>query len=308
MTAARLTPIVTTVSSPTEQRNPRTLEIDTVSTLDVLQLINAEDALVPPAVAAVLPQLAVVVDRAVDALRGGHRVHYFGAGTSGRVGVQDAAELMPTFDLEPNRVVAHHAGGVGALVTALEDVEDDTSAGWADADDVDAGDVVVGLAASGRTPYVLSALSRSRAAGAFTVLVSANPDAPAGVDVDVHLGLDTGPEAIAGSTRMKAATAQKLVLHSLSTAVMVRLGRTYSNLMVGMVATNAKLRGRLVAILVEATGQASDRCSAALAEAQGDVKVALVSLLSDVPVASARTALDRNGGIVRAALNRDAGS
>ncbi len=308
MTAARLTPIVATVSSPTEERNPRTLEIDTVSTLDVLQLINAEDALVPPAVAAVLPQLAVVVDRAVDALRGGHRVHYFGAGTSGRVGVQDAAELMPTFDLEPNRVVAHHAGGVGALVTALEDVEDDTSAGWADADDVDAGDVVVGLAASGRTPYVLSALARSRAAGAFTVLVSANPDAPAGVDVDVHLGLDTGPEAIAGSTRMKAATAQKLVLHSLSTAVMVRLGRTYSNLMVGMVATNAKLRGRLVAILVEATGQASDRCSAALAEAQGDVKVALVSLLSDVPVASARTALDRNGGIVRAALNSDAGS
>ncbi len=306
MTAARLTPTVTTVSSPTEERNPRTLEIDTVSTLDVLQLINAEDALVPPAVAAVLPQLAVVVDRAVDALRGGHRVHYFGAGTSGRVGVQDAAELMPTFDLEPNRVVAHHAGGVGALVTALEDVEDDTSAGWADADDVDAGDVVVGLAASGRTPYVLSALSRSRAAGAFTVLVSANPDAPAGVDVDVHLGLDTGPEAVAGSTRMKAATAQKLVLHSLSTAVMVRLGRTYSNLMVGVVATNAKLRGRLVAILVEATGQASDRCSAALAEAQGDVKVALVSLLSDVPVASARTALDRNGGIVRAALNNDA--
>jgi len=225
MTAARLTPSVTMVSSPTEERNPRTLEIDTASTLDVLRLINAEDELVPSAVAAVLPQLAVVVDRAVDALRGGHRVHYFGAGTSGRVGVQDAAELMPTFDLEPNRVVAHHAGGVGALVMALEDVEDDAGAGWADAEDVDAGDVVVGLAASGRTPYVLSALTRSRAAGAFAVLVSANPDASAGADVDVHVGLDTGPEVIAGSTRMKAATAQKLVLHSLSTAVMVRLGR-----------------------------------------------------------------------------------
>lgn len=308
MTAARLTPSVTMVSSPTEERNPRTLEIDTASTLDVLRLINAEDELVPSAVAAVLPQLAVVVDRAVDALRGGHRVHYFGAGTSGRVGVQDAAELMPTFDLEPNRVVAHQAGGVGALVMALEDVEDDAGAGWADAEDVDAGDVVVGLAASGRTPYVLSALTRSRAAGAFAVLVSANPDASAGADVDVHVGLDTGPEVIAGSTRMKAATAQKLVLHSLSTAVMVRLGRTYSNLMVGMVATNAKLRGRLVAILVEATGRASDQCAAALAEAEGDVKVALVSLLSDVPVASARTALDRTGGIVRAALNKDAPS
>jgi N-acetylmuramic acid 6-phosphate etherase len=219
--------------------------------------------------------------------------------------VQDAAELMPTFALEPDRVVAHHAGGPAALVTALEDVEDDADAGWAEAAAVEAGDVVVGLAASGRTPYVLAALAGSRAAGAFTVLVSANPDAPAGADVDVHLGLDTGPEAITGSTRMKAATAQKLVLHSLSTAVMARLGRTYSNLMVGMVATNAKLRGRLVAILVEATGHAPEHCAAVLADADGDVKVALVALLTDVPVASARSALDRSGGIVRAALVED---
>jgi N-acetylmuramic acid 6-phosphate etherase len=306
MTAAPLSQIVTTVCSPTEERNPRTLDIDTLPTLEVLQLINAEDALVPPAVATVLPQLAVVVDRAVDALRAGHRIHYFGAGTSGRVAVQDAAELMPTFALEPNRVVAHHAGGFEALVMALEDVEDDADAGRTDADEVEAGDVVVGLAASGRTPYVLSALTRSRAVGAFAVLVSANPDAAAGVDVDVHLGLDTGPEAIAGSTRMKAATAQKLVLHSLSTAVMVRLGRTYSNLMVGMVATNAKLRGRLVAILVAATGRAPGECTAVLADADGEVKVALVALLSGVPVASAKTALDRNGGIVRAALNQEA--
>jgi N-acetylmuramic acid 6-phosphate etherase len=306
MTAARLSQIVTTVSSPTEERNPRTLDIDTVPTLDVLRLINAEDEMVPPAVAAVLPQLAVVVDRAVDALRGGNRVHYFWAGTSGRVGVQDAAELMPTFALEPNRVVAHQAGGPEALVLALENVEDDADAGWADAADVEAGDVVVGLAASGRTPYVLSALTRSRAVGAFAVLVSANPQAGAGADVDVHLGLDTGPEVIAGSTRMKAATAQKLVLHSLSTAVMVRLGRTYSNLMVSMVATNAKLRGRLVAILVEATGHAPGECTAVLADADGEVKVALVALLSGVPVGSAKTALDRNGGSVRAALNQDA--
>jgi N-acetylmuramic acid 6-phosphate etherase len=305
MTATRLSQIVTTVSSPTEERNSRTLDIDTLPTLEVLQLINAEDELVPLAVATVLPQLAVVVDRAVDALRAGHRIHYFGAGSSGRVAVQDAAELMPTFALEPNRVVAHHAGGLEALVVALEDVEDDADAGWTDADEVEAGDVVVGLAASGRTPYVLSALTRSRAVGAFAVLVSANPDAAAGVDVDVHLGLDTGPEVIAGSTRMKAATAQKLVLHSLSTAVMVRLGRTYSNLMVGMVATNAKLRGRLVAILVEATGRAPDDCAEVLADAKGDVKVALVALLSDIPVASAKTALHRSGGIVRAALIED---
>jgi N-acetylmuramic acid 6-phosphate etherase len=305
VTAGRLSQPVATVSSPTEERNQRTLDIDTLPALDVLKLINTEDEQVPAAVAAVLPQLAVVVDRAVEALRGGHRVHYFGAGTSGRVGVQDAAELMPTFALEPGRVVAHHAGGLDALVEALEDVEDDDGAGWDDAGEVVDGDVVVGLAASGRTPYVLSALTRSRSAGAFTVLVSANPGAAAGVDVDVHLGLATGPEAIAGSTRMKAATAQKLVLHSLSTAVMVRLGRTYSNLMVGMVATNAKLRGRLVAILVEATGRSPDECTEVLADAKGDVKVALVALLSDIPVASAKAALHRSGGIVRAALLDD---
>jgi N-acetylmuramic acid 6-phosphate etherase len=304
MTAERLSRPVTTVSSPTEERNPRTLDIDVLPSLDVLRLINAEDERVPSAVAALLPQLAGVVDRAVDALRADHRIHYFGAGTSGRVGVQDAAELMPTFSLEPGRVVAHHAGGVDALVTAVEDVEDDADAGWTDAADVQRGDVAVGLAASGRTPYVLSALTRSRTAGAFTVLVSANPDAPAGVEVDVHLGLDTGPEAIAGSTRMKAATAQKLVLHSLSTAVMVRLGRTYSNLMVGMIATNAKLRGRLVAILVEATGHSPDECSAALAVAEGDVKVALVVLISGVSVPSAKTALEQSGGVVRAALTK----
>jgi N-acetylmuramic acid 6-phosphate etherase len=302
VTAQRLSQSVAAVRSPTEERNPRTLDIDTVPTLEVLTLINAEDEQVPAAVAVVLPRLALVVDRAVEALRGGHRIHYFGAGTSGRVAVQDAAELMPTFALEPGRVVAHHAGGLEALVAALEDVEDDEGAGWDDADEVEGGDVVVGLAASGRTPYVVSALTRSGAAGAFTVLVSANPGAAAGVDVDVHLGLDTGPEVIAGSTRMKAATAQKLVLHSLSTAVMVRLGRTYSNLMVGMVATNAKLRGRLIAILVEATGRSQTECAEALAAAEGDVKVALVVLLAEVPVEGARAALDRSGGIVRAAL------
>jgi N-acetylmuramic acid 6-phosphate etherase len=306
VTAGGLSQRVASVSSPTEERNPSTLDIDMLPTLEVLRLINAEDERVPAAVAAVLPQLALVVDRAVDALRDGLRIHYFGAGTSGRVGVQDAAELMPTFALEPGRVVAHHAGGTEALVAALEDVEDDEAAGWRDAVDVEAGDVVVGLAASGRTPYVLGALARARTAGAFTVLVSANPGAAAGAEgSDVHLALDTGPEVIAGSTRMKAATAQKIVLHSLSTAVMVRLGRTYSNLMVGMVATNAKLRGRMVAILVEASGQDVDHCAAVLAEAEGDVKVALVALLSDVPIESARAALEQADGVVRAALTRD---
>lgn len=290
------------VLAPTELRNPRTAAIDEVSTLELLSLINAEDALVPAAVAAVLPGVARAVDLAVAALRSGCRVHYFGAGTSGRLGVMDAAELMPTFALEPGRVVAHHAGGPDALEMAVENVEDDTRAGARDAAEVVAGDVAIGLAASGRTPYVAGALRAASAAGAATVLVSANPEAALGAEVDVHIGVDTGPEAIAGSTRMKAGTAQKLVLHSFSTAVMVRLGRTYSNLMVSMVATNAKLRGRLVTILVEATGADEDACAEALAEADGDVKVALVALLADVPTTRATAALAHADGVVREAL------
>jgi N-acetylmuramic acid 6-phosphate etherase len=290
------------VDSPTERRNPRTLDIDTLPTLDVLRMVNAEDQLVPAAVAAVLPDLARVVDAAAAALRAGGRMHYFGAGTSGRLGVIDAAEIPPTYAFPRDRVVAHHAGGAEALLVAVEDVEDDPEAGARDASDVQPGDVVVGLAASGRTPYVVGALRCARSKGAMTVLVSANPDAALGAEVDVHVAVDTGPEAIAGSTRMKAATAQKLVLHTLSTGVMVRLGRTYSNLMISLVATNAKLRGRLVSILVEATGLDEDRCSAALADADGDVRVALVALLGGVPSRVARGALDDAGWVVRGAL------
>jgi len=290
------------VLAPTEGRNPRTTHIDTVTTVEVLRLINTEDALVPAAVAEVLPTLERAVDLAVAALRAGRRMHYFGAGTSGRLGALDAAELPPTYNLPPGRVVAHVAGGAAALSRAVEDVEDAEDAGTRDAADVAASDVVVGLTASGRTPYVAGALARAREAGASTVLVSANPLAPLASLVDVHIGLDTGPETIAGSTRMKAGTGQKLVLHSLSTAVMIRLGYTYSNLMVSLSASNAKLRGRLVTILVEATGLDDETCTAALAGAEGDVKVALVTLLGAVPAETARTALAAAGGVVRTAL------
>lgn len=292
----------TRVTAPTETRNLRTTEIDILPTLDVLRLLNAEDALVPNAVARVLPALARAVDLTAAALGAGGRLHYFGAGTSGRLGVLDAAELPPTYNLAPGRVVAHHAGGPAALQRAVEDVEDACETGAHDALQVAPGDVVVGLTASGRTPYVAGALRQARESGASTVLVSANPEAPLAALADVHIGVDTGPEAIAGSTRMKAATAQKLVLHSLSTAVMVRLGHTYSNLMVSLVASNAKLRGRLVTILVEATGQDEDQCAAALTDAEGEVKVALVALLGAISATKARLALDSADGIVRAAL------
>lgn len=291
------------VDSPTEQRNPDTTDIDQLVTVEILREINAEDASVPFAVAAVLPELATLVDHAVESLRAGHRVHYVGAGTSGRLAVLDAAELVPTFNIPRDWFVAHHAGGTAALLTAVENAEDDEAAGAAEiAAHVTAGDVVIGLAASGRTPFVVGALAAARRTGAVTALVSANPGAAANADVDVPIAVNTGPEAIAGSTRMKAGTAQKLVLTSFSTAVMIRFGRTYSNLMVSMRATNAKLRGRTLRILHDATGAPVDECAYALAAADGDLKVALVHLLSGVDTPAAEAALDEAHGHVRHAL------
>ena len=287
---------------PTEARNPRTRQIDELATVDILRLINEEDQRVPTAVQAVLEPLAEAVDLAVDALRNGHRVHYFGAGSSGRIGFLDAAELRPTFNAPEDWFCAHQAGGEEALLRAVEAAEDDDVAGETEAREcVRAGDLTVGLTASGRTPYVVGALRGTKAVGGHTVLVTANPSADP-TNVDVLIGVDTGPEVIAGSTRMKAATAQKLVLNAFSTAVMIRLGRVYSNLMVSMVATNAKLRARMVAILVEATGQAEPDCKAALRASDGDLKTALVSLLANASVSDARKVLAASQGRVRDAL------
>ncbi|WP_433474413.1 N-acetylmuramic acid 6-phosphate etherase [Spirillospora sp. CA-142024] len=288
---------------PTEGRNPRTLDVDTLPTMEVLRLINTEDATVPMVVASVLPEVARLVDLAVDSLRAGGRVHYFGAGTSGRLAVLDAAELPPTFGIW-GRVVAHHAGGPGALSQAISDVEDDVELGRRDARDVQPGDVVVGIAASGRTPYVVGALRAAAAAGARTALISCNPHTPYGDEVEVHIGLATGPEVISGSTRMKAGTATKLVLNSFSTTLMIRMGRTYSNLMVSVNALNSKLRTRLVRILTEATGMDARTCENALAEAGGNTRVALVSLLGEVPAARATMVLEETDGGVREALQR----
>jgi len=291
------------VVAPTERRNPDSEDLDLMSTHDMLRVINEADHRAPVAVAAVLEQLTAAVELAVTALAGGCRVHYFGAGTSGRLGVLDAAELPPTFNSPGDWFCAHIAGGAGAMWRAVEDAEDDGQAGAVEAAAcVRAGDLVVGLAASGRTPYVLGALRAARSAGAGAVLVCADPAAAAADDADVFIGVDTGPEVVTGSTRMKAATAQKLVLNAFSTAVMVRLGRVYSNLMIDMVATNAKLRGRMISILMEATGCSEDVSRRALHEADGEVKTALVALLSGAPVADARAALARSAHRVRDAL------
>ncbi len=287
---------------PTERRHPGTTDLDLMPTLDLLRLINAEDATVAEAVRRALPDLALAVDLGVARLRAGGSIHYFGAGTSGRLATLDAAELAPTFGLEPGRVVAHHAGGLEALETALEDVEDDHGSGRADAAGLTPDDLALGLTASGRTPYVAGALEAAREAGVSTVLVSANPEAGIAPLADVHICLDTGAEVLAGSTRMKAGTAQKLALNAFSTAVMVRLGRTYSNLMTGVVAKNAKLRGRMVGILSQASGDDLVTCQRVLTESDGDLNVALVRLLAGVDHAAARAALDDADGVVRSAL------
>ena len=286
----------------TERRNPRTLDIDLMPVEDILVAINHEDRFVPGAVAEQLPRIAALVSAAEERYQAGGSIHYFGAGTSGRLAVLDAAELVPTFSVNPARFRAHHAGGPAALTEAMEDVEDDRTLGEVDAAHVTAADVAIGLTASGTTPYVLGALAQANSVGAYTALVTCNAEAHAPAEVDLLVAVDTGPEVIAGSTRLKAGTAQKLILNLFSTALMIRLGHTYSNLMVDVSPLNGKLRGRVGQILEEATGRPAADCREALEAADGNVKVAIVSLKAGVSSSEARGALDASNGRVRRAL------
>jgi len=295
--------------APTERRNPASERIDELPLADVLRLINEADATVPAAVAAVLPQIGVAVEAGVRALAGGGRIHYFGAGTSGRVAFADAAELRPTYALRPDQVVAHVAGGVESLWRAAEQAEDDETAGARDAADVRPGDLVLGVAASGGTPYVGGALRQARAAGATTGLITSNPGASLAEHADIFIAADTGPEIITGSTRMKAATAAKLILNTFSTALMVQYGRTYGNLMVCAVPTNAKLRRRAVWTLSAAAHVDGDLAADALARSGDDPSVALLMLLGApdhqlADVDSARRALADTAGAIRPAVTR----
>lgn len=290
--------------SPTEERNLRTTEIHTLSTLALLEAMNDEDATVAAAVRRALPALSVLVDETVVRVRRGGHVHYFGAGSSGRLGLLDAAELIPTFGVQDGLVVAHLAGGDAAMRRPNEGAEDDAALGSEEGGGVGPTDVAIGLTASGRTPYVGGALRRAGAAGAFRALVTSNPNAELREGCEVLVCADTGPEVIAGSTRMKAGTAEKLLLNSYSTAVMVRLGMTWSNLMVNMRVTNAKLRRRIVRLLSQATGAGTVQAETALGAASGDAKVALVSLLTGVGATAAAAELERAGGVVATAVER----
>lgn len=288
--------------SPTEQRNPRSEGLDELDTLGVLKVMNGEDQAVLTAVANALPQLAELVDIAAERMRRGGAVHYFGAGTSGRLGVLDASELLPTFNLEPGRVVGHIAGGQAALVNAVENAEDSVDDGRRVGAELGPDDVAIGIAASGSTPYVRGALEAADEAGAHTVLISNNPEAPVAEAAAAHIVLDTGPEVVTGSTRLKAGTAQKLTLNGFSTALMITLGRTWRNLMVSVVATNDKLRERTVRILCEAADLSDATARDLLERCGGELKTALVVSFTSVTPAAAAKHLADNDGSVKAAI------
>jgi N-acetylmuramic acid 6-phosphate etherase len=287
----------------TEQANPRTADIDRLDTLGVLERLNDEDQLVAPAVRAALPWVARAVDLALERWQRGGRVVLFGAGTSGRLAMLDAAELGPTFGVAPERYVARMAGGAGAFLHAVEGAEDDRAGGALAAADLLPDDVGFGIAASGRTPWVLGALERARERGAGCVGLACVPRPALADHVEVCIVVDTGPEAISGSTRMKAGTAQKLVLNAFSSTLMIRLGKVYANLMVDVQATNAKLRRRAVRLVQQAAGVDEAAAEAALAQARGDVKVAIAVVRLNVSVDEAQQRLDASGGRLRIVLN-----
>ncbi len=263
----------------TERRNPRTRDIDTATPLELVALINAEDAGVPAAVALASEEIAQVIELVEKAFRSGHHLYYVGAGTSGRLGVLDAAECPPTFGTPPELVQGIIAGGSKALVRSVEGAEDDVNAGAnaIDTHGVEAGDVVIGIAASGTTPFVRGALGRAQTVGAATALVTCtDPPAVLQETCDVCVVVRVGPEVVTGSTRMKAGTATKLVLNTITTGAMIRWGKTYGNLMVDLRATNAKLLDRSRRIVMEVSGVSSEVAAQVLERAGGVVKTAIV--------------------------------
>lgn len=288
----------------TEGRLAESLDIDQVPTLQMLQIINDQDKLVAEAVERELPRIAEAVDAIHARMARGARLFYVGAGTSGRLGVLDASEIPPTFGTSLDLVRGVIAGGTEAVFETQEGAEDSTlHGGQAIAEQVVADDVVVGIAASGRTPYTLAAVEEAKRRGCLTVAVTNNPDSPLAAAVDIAIAPVVGPEVIMGSTRMKAGTAQKMVLNMLSTGVMIRLGKVYSNLMVDMLASNAKLQQRAVRMVALATGADEASAERVLAETGGSVKAAIVVLLAGVAPGDALDLLSRTDGQVRQAID-----
>ena len=288
----------------TEQSNPASQHIDEVSTLELVSTISREDARIVPAVQEQLPAIARAVDLTASRLGQGGRLFYMGAGTSGRLGILDASECPPTFNTDPEMVRGLIAGGREAAFRAVEGAEDDPASGVADLDSagIRPADVVMGIAASGVTPYVHGGLAHARRLGCSTIFFTCNPPTAALVEADVIIAPEVGPEVITGSTRMKAGTATKLVLNMITTGAMVKLGKTYGNLMVDLQPTNAKLRDRSVRILCALTGLDAADAASTLAAANGELKRALVMELRGVDAGRARALLDAHGGMIKRVL------
>ncbi|MGW3124883.1 N-acetylmuramic acid 6-phosphate etherase [Streptomyces sp. NPDC001076] len=288
----------------TEAFRPELAEIDTLPTLDIARLMNGEDAGVAGAVAKRLPQISAAIDAIATRMAQGGRLVYAGAGTAGRLGILDASECPPTFNTRPGQVVGVIAGGPEAMVTSVEGAEDSAQLARMDLDalDIGAADTVVGVSASGRTPYAVGAVEHARALGALTVGLSCNAGSALAAAAEHGIEVVVGPELLTGSTRLKAGTAQKLVLNMLSTITMIRLGKTYGNLMVDVRASNEKLRARSRRIVALATGASDDEIEAALTATDGEVKAAVLVILAGVDGPTAARLLEESGGHLRAAL------
>ncbi|MFE8947585.1 N-acetylmuramic acid 6-phosphate etherase [Streptomyces sp. NPDC003233] len=291
-------------SLTTEAFRPELAEIDRLPTLDIARLMNGEDAGVPAAVAAQLPRIAAAIDAVAERMARGGRLIYAGAGTAGRLGVLDAAECPPTFNTDPAQVVGVLAGGREAMVTSVEGAEDSGELARRDLDALalTPADTVVGISASGRTPYAIGAVEHARALGALTVGLACNERSALAAAAEHGIEVVVGPELITGSTRLKAGTAQKLVLNMLSTITMIRLGKTYGNLMVDVRASNDKLRARSRRIVSLATGASDEEIEKSLTESGGEVKHAILALLAGVDGPTAARLLEESGGHLRAAL------
>ena len=287
----------------TEQRNPDSMDLDLLSTQCILRLINSQDKLVPIAVEREIPHIEQAVELVVTSLRKGGRLLYFGAGTSGRLGVVDASECPPTFGTDPALIRGVIAGGKEAMFRSQEGAEDDTRQARRDVDaqQVSERDTVCGIAASRRTPYVVTAVARARELGARTIYVTTNPRSEFDLEVDVAICPEVGPEVLMGSTRMKSGTAQKLVLNMITTTAMVRLGKVYENMMVDLQLTNNKLVERAKRIIMIATGVDYTTAEEYLRSAEGHVKTALVMIRADVSAGEARRLIKEADGVVRLA-------
>jgi N-acetylmuramic acid 6-phosphate etherase len=293
----------------TERANPASANIDCLSPLDIVRIMNDEDAQVATAVRAELPQIGAAIEQIAERMSSQEgRLIYIGAGTSGRLGVLDASECPPTFSTPPELVIGRIAGGPDALTSAVEELEDSAEAGRVDVErlGVTAADTVVGITASGRTPYVLGAIADAHERGALTIGLACNPQSQLETLVQIMIAPEVGPEVLSGSTRLKAGTAQKMVLNMISTGTMILLGKTFGNLMVDLRATNSKLRQRAVRIVREATGLPESAAAAALRDADGEAKTAIVAARAGITPAEARIRLARARGSVRAALGERA--